>query len=81
MALSIKSEKADELARELADLAGTTLTGAIVMALEEELKRRKSQTGVGDRLRELSRELAKYPVLDDRPADAILGYDEYGLPN
>ncbi|HEY5890371.1 MAG TPA: type II toxin-antitoxin system VapB family antitoxin [Acidimicrobiia bacterium] len=80
MALSIKSEKADELARELADLAGTTLTGAIVMALEEELKRRKSQTGVGDRLRELSRELAKYPVLDDRPADEILGYD-YGLPN
>lgn len=80
MALSIKSEKADELARELADLAGTTLTGAIVMALEQELSRRKNTPGAGDRLRELSRVLSQYPVLDDRPADEILGYDEWGFP-
>lgn len=80
MALSIKNDKADELARELAELADTTITGAIVMALENEIERRRpNRLNVGDALRDLAREIAKYPVLDDRDPDEIL-YDEHGLP-
>lgn len=31
-------------------------------------------------LRAIQRSYASLPVLDDRPADEILGYDEHGLP-
>lgn len=81
MALSIKNERADELARELARLTNTSITEAIVMALEEQLQRTRSKESVGDAVRRLIEEFAAYPVLDDRPADEILGYDDYGLPN
>jgi len=80
MALSIKNEEADELARELAALTGKSITEAIVMALREQLARTRSKENVGDAVRRLMEEFAQYPVLDDRPADEILGYDEYGLP-
>ncbi len=79
MALSIKNERADELARELARLTNTSITEAIVMALESEVERRRKRVDVGAALRSLSEELAKYPVLDDRDPDEIL-YDEHGLP-
>lgn len=81
MALSIKNEEADELARELAALTGKSITEAIVMALKEQLDRMRSKENVGDTVRRLMEEFAEYPVLDDRPADEILGYDEFGLPN
>jgi hypothetical protein len=50
------------------------------MALKEQLDRTRSKENVGDAVRRLMEEFAQYPVLDDRPADEILGYDEYGLP-
>ncbi len=81
MALSIKSEKADELARKVARLTGTTLTEAVEIALEEKLKRTQSQGKVGANIRRLMEEFSQYPVLDDRSADEIIGYDEFGLPN
>lgn len=81
MALSIKSEKADELARAVARLTGTTLTEAVEIALEEKLERTRQRNNVGDNIRRLMEEFAQYPVLDDRTADEILGYDEFGLPN
>ncbi len=81
MALSIKNEEADELARELARLTGKSITEAIVMALREQLGRTRVKEGVGDTARRLMDEFAQYPILDDRPADEILGYDEFGLPN
>jgi len=31
-------------------------------------------------VREIQREVARLPVLDDRSPDEILGYDEAGLP-
>lgn len=81
MALSIKNEEADELARELAALTGKTITEAIVIALREQLGRTRAKEGVGETVRRLMDEFAQYPILDDRPADEILGYDEFGLPN
>ena len=81
MALSIEDERACELAWELARLTGTPVTEVFVIALENELaRRRKAKPRVGEVLGQLSRELANYPVLDHRPADEILGYDDFGPP-
>src|SRR3970040_1465084 len=83
MALSIKDEKADRLARELARRTGETLTEAVTRALEERLQRvapRKRDLALIKRLNEIAKACAALSVLDDRPADEILGYDENGLP-
>ncbi len=42
MALSIKTEKADRLARDLAKLTGETMTEAVTVALEERLEREQA---------------------------------------
>jgi len=34
-----------------------------------------------DRVREIQERVARLPVLDDRSADELLGYDEWGLPH
>ncbi|WP_323673486.1 type II toxin-antitoxin system VapB family antitoxin [Candidatus Poriferisodalis multihospitum] len=79
MVLSIKSAQADQLARELAELTGETITEAVVTSLEARLvlerlrQRERSLQDIVERFRQL-------PVLDERRTDDIVGYDEYGLP-
>ncbi|WP_395160180.1 type II toxin-antitoxin system VapB family antitoxin, partial [Ilumatobacter sp.] len=52
MALSIKSDKADRLARELATVTGESLTDAVTMAIEDRLAReRRATRDVAGRLR------------------------------
>ncbi len=80
MALNVKNEEADRLARELASATGESITEAVLVALRERLERARSRDGVTARLTRLVEELSVYPVLDDRKADAILGYDRHGLP-
>lgn len=82
MAFSIKNEDADRLARELAAATGESLTEAVLVALRERLQREEARgrVGAGDRLRRLAAEVAELPVLDARPVEVILGYDEHGLP-
>lgn len=82
MALSIKNDEADRLARELAATTGETLTDAVVAALRERLARERARQGAGiaDRLRRLAAEVADLERLDHRPPEAIVGYDEHGLP-
>jgi antitoxin VapB len=43
MALSIKTEEADRLARELAELRGETITEAVTVALREQCAREKAK--------------------------------------
>ncbi len=83
MALSIKTDEADRLARELADVTGETLTEAVTKALRERLDRVQNRDliDIAQRLDRLSLEYNSYPVVDDRPADEIIGYDENGLPS
>ena len=79
MALSIKSAKADQLARDLAALTGESITDAVVASLEARLeleRRRRRKRGVGD----IVERFQQLPVLDERDPDAILGYDADGLP-
>jgi antitoxin VapB len=80
MALNLKNEEADRLARELAGLTGETITEAVVVALRERLERQHPVGRRAARLQRLVSEVGSLPVLDDRPADEILGYDERGLP-
>lgn len=82
MAISIKNDEADRLARELSALTGETLTEAITEALRERLERTRARDAdeLRRRLDRLRAELAALPVLDDRTPDEIIGYDEHGLP-
>ena len=84
MALNIKSGEADRLARELAALTGESITLTVTWSLVERLERERR---VRDRKRQLARaaaldeifdRMANAPVLDARPADELLGYNDIG---
>ena len=82
MALSIKTEEADRLARELTALTGESLTDAITIAIRERVERiQASKDDYLGRIRRLQEEIAALPVVDSRTADEIIGYDENGLPS
>lgn len=84
MALSIKSIATERLAREVAEMTGESLTGAIQKALEERLDRLRQQGRnqiLTSQLEEILDRVDRLPVLDSRGPDEILGYDEHGLPH
>jgi antitoxin VapB len=86
MALSIRDPETDRLARELARLTGESMTGAIRAALEERLAREKRRREADierrrNAINAIVERFASLPVLDDRPDEEILGYDENGLPS
>ena len=83
MALSIKDDQADRLARELAKATGESLTTAVTRALAERLervRRRGKGRRLADELDAIARRCATLPVLDDRTPDEIVGYDKHGIP-
>jgi antitoxin VapB len=82
MALSIKTEEADRLARELAEATHETLTEAVTVALRERLERvrGRQRADIVSRLDRLAVEYNALPVHDSGSADEIIGYDANGLP-
>lgn len=82
MALSIKHPDADRLARELSRTTGETITEAVTKAIRERLVREtgRDPDAVLAEIERIVAEVARLPVLDDRTADEIIGYDEHGLP-
>ena len=85
MALNIRDQRAHDLAREVAQTAGETMTEAVITALAERLERLRaerasSRSRRAERLMAHARAFAALPALDDRSPDEILGYDEVGLP-
>jgi antitoxin VapB len=85
MALHINNARANQLARKLAASTGETLTDAVTKALEERLARQDARSEAlriagKELIRRIAEEFRALPVLDDRPADEILGYDQNGLP-
>lgn len=83
MALSIKTDEADRLARELAEATHETLTQAVTTALRERLERVRTEqrSEYEERLRRLVEEYQALELRDERSADEIIGYDEHGLPS
>ena len=83
MALNIRNAETERLATELALLTGQTKTEAVTDAIRshlERLRRERSGRSLADELDDIGRRCARLPVRDARPADAILGYDQDGLP-
>jgi antitoxin VapB len=89
MALNIKDDETERLAREVAALTGESKTGAIRNALRERRERLALQSSAGDRERALRALLAEevWPVLPadmighaptQDEQDAILGYGDEG---
>ena len=83
MALSIKNDELESRIRRLATMSGETLTGALRLAVDNELSRRDA-----DREAKFRTIKAKVAAIQDRVAALPrLGkftdhdlYDEYGLP-
>ena len=83
MALNIRNPEAERLADALAKLTGESKTEAVTRALEDRLARvprERSRRRLADEIDEIGRHCASLPVLDARPAEEILGYDENGVP-
>lgn len=83
MALSIKNDETERLARQVARETGESLTEAIQKALQERwerLKGRRRQPVLASQIEDLLRRVDAMPTRDSRPDDEILGYDEQGLP-
>jgi antitoxin VapB len=80
--LNIKNQHAYDLASQLAELKGESLTEAVVKSLQERLDREwlKPKDDIVQRLLAIGERLASAPTCDDRTPDEIIGYDEYGVP-
>jgi antitoxin VapB len=82
MALNIRNRETDRLAREVAQITGETKTEAVTVALRQRLQKLRREGGkrrLVDELDEIALHCSRLPVLDDRSAEEILGYDENGL--
>lgn len=83
MALNIKDPATDELARRLAAVTGESITVAVRVAMEERLERIDRERRRRGRRPSLQRYIERARargVLDERPAEEIVGYDAQGLP-
>ena len=83
MALSIKDLETERLARNLAQVTGESITTATRRAIEERLRRvggHSRKAALLQDMAEIRRRWSEMPVLDDRTAEEILGYDAHGLP-
>jgi len=80
VALSIKSDEADALARELSRLTGESLTDAVTESLRQRLVRERRLRGrdLHQAVAAAQAIVASLPVLDDRPDDELIGYNEHG---
>jgi antitoxin VapB len=84
MALNIKNEETYRLVQALAEETGETLTEAVTVAVRERLEslyRRRRRKEVVQSVKEIQEFIRRLPDRDQRRAEEILGYDEYGLPH
>ena len=81
--MNIRSTKVDELAEQLAQLTGENVETAVERAIEERLSRVVLPASIDHKaaLNAFFERVSGLPVLDRRPADEIIGYDNRGLPS
>jgi antitoxin VapB len=83
MSLNIKSAEAHQLAHELAELTGESMTTAVTVAVRERRDRILADRsgGLAERMLEIGRACAERLPESVRAADhGELLYDEHGLP-
>jgi len=81
MGISIENYRTEQLARQVAEETGETLTSAITIALQERLLRlreKKTAPDVFEKIMNISRRCAALPRLDPRLPDDIIGYNSNG---
>jgi antitoxin VapB len=84
VALNIKNEETHRLVQALAEETGETLTEAVTVAVRERLEslyRKRRRKELVQSVKEIQEFVQRLPDRDQRSADEILGYDEYGLPH
>ena len=82
MPLSIKNPKAEQLALEVIQQTGETITDAVIIALAERLERirgRKKSPNLAESIMEISKRCAELPDHDTRSPNEILGYNTQGF--
>jgi len=83
MALNIKNGRTQQLAQELAELTGESMTAAVTEAVRERLDRVRQEQGNGlvERLLEIGKDCAAHLKPPYRTIDhGELLYNEKGLP-
>ena len=83
MALCIKNDDTERLARQVARETGESLTEAIQKALQERwerLRTKRRSPALTSQVEDLLRRVDALPKLDSRSEDEILDYDEHGMP-
>ncbi len=83
--MNIKNKETHKLARELAELTGETMTGAVTAALKDRLEREKHERSIDERRRALQEIRDRIAKLPRRPGPSAADhgdflYDERGLP-
>lgn len=84
MPLSIKDPETEQLARQLAERTGESITLATKRALQDRLRRVGSnarKAALIEDLEAIQRRWNALPVLDRRSPEEIVGYDENGIPS
>lgn len=81
MPLVLEHPRAAPLAHDLATQLGLDVGEAVVAALESRLQQERERQATIRDVMAIAAHCASLPVLDDRPFDEILGYDENGLPS
>ena len=83
MGLNIKNGRVIALVKELARREGVDMTEAIRRAVQRQLQAGDDLTDAAiaqrlGKMREIEERVRSLPVLDDRPADDLLGYNAFG---
>jgi hypothetical protein len=79
MAKSIKPAEADRLAQEPTVPTGESITEAVTRAQKSRPDRERRERHVSrQKLSEIAARAASFPVLDKRPDEEILGYNDWG---
>ncbi len=83
MPLTINHPEVTQLAQELVNFTGETVSQAVLIALRERLEREKEKQGqalLKKELLQIGQQCAALPILNQRSPEAILGYDQHGVP-
>ena len=80
MGVSIKSAEAERKLRRVSRLLGKSMTATVIELADGKLKELDAKKDRERRLRKVDEIVRRaLPVLDDRSADEILGYNKDGL--
>lgn len=81
MRVEIDDPEFDQVVKELAAATGEPENISLKIAVKERLDRVTHRRGREflERIREIQDRVAAMPELDPRPADEIIGYNEYGV--